>query len=246
MKKTVHVTSSNITLSNRDYYGSYDFFNQLGLSSAVLLHYNELPYVNMNNTSGQSSYKKSKFPRRFFSKKLFKNASNMNFSVCGINAENEITKDKANIIFSTLVNFESLYLRMMEMCPSYIPKYFGGCSLIIDEADSILIDELTNGTILSRPIKTNANEILEYVYDSRINNISEQIVYNEIHRKWPECKDLKLNDVKFMFEEIDMANKTEFTDGKKYSIEEFEVKEKKSLIENLKKSCDDVKQKKEK
>ena len=78
----------------------------------------------------------------------------MHFSVCGIDTNNKITKNKAKIVFSTFVNFECLYLRMMEMCPSYISDYFKKHSLLIDEADSILIDELTNGTILSRSIKT--------------------------------------------------------------------------------------------
>ena len=45
MKKDVHIASSNINLSIRDYYESYHFFKSLGLSSAILLHYNELPYV---------------------------------------------------------------------------------------------------------------------------------------------------------------------------------------------------------
>lgn len=43
MKKTVHIASSNITLANRDYHESYEFFKNLGLKSDVLLHYDELP-----------------------------------------------------------------------------------------------------------------------------------------------------------------------------------------------------------
>lgn len=41
---TVHIASSNIKLSNRDYFNSFEFFKLLGIESAVLLHMNELPY----------------------------------------------------------------------------------------------------------------------------------------------------------------------------------------------------------
>ena len=150
--KTVHIASSNINLSNRDYYESLNFFKQLDLESAVLLHYNELPYINFQNLpNDNNNYQKEFYPEKFFAKKLFNNSSGMNLSVCGIKNQN-IVKERANIVYSTFINFECLYLRLMEMFPSYTNKYFNDCSLLIDEADYILIDELTNGTILSRPM----------------------------------------------------------------------------------------------
>lgn len=66
-KKYVHIASSNIQLSNRDYMESREFFKKLGLSSAVLLHQNELPYY-------EDEAKKRKWKtiiQRFFSKKIF-------------------------------------------------------------------------------------------------------------------------------------------------------------------------------
>lgn len=186
--KTVHITSSNINLSNRDYFESYNFFQTIGLETAVLLHYYELPYINIQNLPNDNNvYKNEFYQRKFFRRSLFKNSSNMNFSVCGINNDNELTKDKANIVFSTFINFESLYLRMMKMCPSYIEKYFRDCSLLIDEADSILIDELTNGTVLSRPLKTNGREILIFVYLCNRDKKEPEFVFNEIKKRWPKC-----------------------------------------------------------
>lgn len=159
----------------------------------------------------------------------------MNFSVCGIGNNNELIKNKANIVFSTFINFESLYLRIMEIYPSYIHKYFNDCSLLIDEADSILIDELTNGTILSRPMNTNGKEILTFVYKCHKNKIDVNQVFNEVKNLWPECADLSINDIKEMYKEIDIVNQPEFTNGKKYSIETIYVKEKsKTLKQNFK------------
>ena len=149
----------------------------------------------------------------------------MNFSVCGIDNENNVTSNKANIIFSTFVNFECLYLKMMEMCPAYITQYFKNCSLLIDEADSILIDELTNGTILSRSLKTNGNEILLFVYQSFLQKKIPKDVFYEVKNKWPKCVDITLNDIVNMYHEIELIQQNEFSNGKKYSIETVEYKE---------------------
>ncbi|KAK8892270.1 hypothetical protein M9Y10_029495 [Tritrichomonas musculus] len=289
MKKTVHITSSNITLANRDYYESYNFFKMLGLKSAVLLHYNELPVnlkskksneeeeenekkknkkmSNENSNETETENKKEKeeannnefaynpefFPKEFFSKKLFQNSSNMNFSVCGINNDNELTNNKANIVFSTFVNFESLYLRLMEIFPGMGNDFFGKCSLIIDEADSILIDEITNGTILSRSMKTNGSEVLKFIYqsyiDKRVNENEDEKenekkaeeVLREVQEKFPKCSDLNIDHIKDMFSQIKLVNQDEFINGKKYSIEKKEVKEKlslKSLFEKSKELID--------
>lgn len=75
---------------------------------------------------------------------------------------------KSDIVFSTFFNFEGWYMRECEEKPSnedYLNDYFKNCCLIIDESDTILIDELTNGTIISREMKSNAIPILEKVYD---------------------------------------------------------------------------------
>lgn len=134
-EKTVSIASSNVRLSNRDYYESFEFFKRI--------HYNELPF---SNNYFQLEIMMTFIQENFTQKNsLFANASN----------NNEISKDKADIAFSTFVNFESLYLRIMEMYPVYIKEYFQKCSLVIDRVDSILVVELTNGTILPRSLKTN-------------------------------------------------------------------------------------------
>lgn len=242
MKKTVHISSSNIALSIRDYYESYEFFQVLGLKSAVLLHYNEMP--NLNNTKNDLAYNEKFFPKEFFDESLFKNSFNMNFPVCGISNENEFTKTRAHVVFSTFLNFESLYLRMMEHFPSFISKYFKQCSLIVDEADSILIDELTNGTILSRSMKTNANDVLFFIYQNRIANRTAEDVLSLVKKKFPKCKDLSIIDIKNMFAQIDLVNQEEFTNGKKYSIETIIEEEKvtiKSIYHNSKEAVGQAK-----
>ena len=234
--KTVHIASSNINLSNRDYYESLNFFKQLDLESAVLLHYNELPYINFQNLpNDNNNYQKEFYPEKFFAKKLFNNSSGMNLSVCGIKNQN-IVKERANIVYSTFINFECLYLRLMEMFPSYTNKYFNDCSLLIDEADYILIDELTNGTILSRPMNTNGEEVLSYVYDCYEQKKDVKNVLRNIKQRWPKCTDLCENDVIEMYKEIDIIQQPEFTNGKKYSIEKINIKEKRK-----KKSLNDIK-----
>ena len=102
-KKTVHIASSNIILSNRDYFDYFHFFRQLGLTSSVLLHQNEIPKF---DDDIQEKY----YPSEFFDPNLFNNSSNMNFSVCGISYDNEITDNKANIVFSTFILSVLLYL----------------------------------------------------------------------------------------------------------------------------------------
>ena len=56
-----------------------------------------------------------------------KNSSKMNFSICGLNLnedDDKSSKKEANVIFSTFVYFECLYLRMMELSPGSVQKYF--------------------------------------------------------------------------------------------------------------------------
>ena len=243
-KKTVHIASSNIILSNRDYFESFHFFRQLGLISSVLLHQNEIPIL---DGKIQEEY----YPREFFNESLFKNSSNLNYSVCGINNENEITENKANIVFSTFINFESLYLRMVQMCPSYINRYFNECSLLIDEADSILIDEITNGTILSRPMKTNGNEILTYIYKKKIENESAEKIYKKVKKKWPKCSDITIDDINYMFQEIDIVHRSDFINGRKYSIEKVSLKNEnknknKNILNEIKRTIENITKKKRK
>lgn len=143
----------------------------------------------------------------------------MNMDVCGLGKK----KNAAQVIFSTFINFEALYLRLMEMQPSAINEYFGQSSLLIDEADSILIDELTNGTILSRPMNSNGKEILIYVYKSKMENKTADEVLRTIKQTWPRCTDITKRDIQTMFKEIELVNTPEFVNGKKYSIEEMKI-----------------------
>ena len=190
MGKTVHIATSNIFLAIRDYYDSFVFFKKLGIKSSILLHKSELPTFSNDNNDNYNNdddtnfkYRKELFPKEFFGDELFENSSGMNIGVCGTGFGTK--KQTASVIYSTFINFESFYLRLMEMRPSIIKTYFENCTLLIDEADSILIDELTNGTILSKPMNTNGKEILIYVYQCKAQNLPPIDVLNGIKKIWP-------------------------------------------------------------
>ncbi|KAK8837492.1 hypothetical protein M9Y10_036489 [Tritrichomonas musculus] len=114
--KTVHIVSSNIKLSNRDYIESFEFFKMLNKKSAVLLHQNELPYydaaINLdeedesNIENEMNELKKNFYPDCYYANEHFENSSKMNFSTCGVDSNNNEYKGKANVVFSTFVNFE--------------------------------------------------------------------------------------------------------------------------------------------
>lgn len=108
--------------------------------------------------------------------------------------------NKSNIIFSTFVNFECFYLKMLEMCPGSIEDYFTHCCLLVDEADSILIDEIANGTIISRSMRSNSTEVLKFVYNMYKDSMSYEDTYKLIksNSKWAICKDLSEENVKTM------------------------------------------------
>ena len=209
--QTVHVVTSNIILANRDYNEYCDFFAKLGLKSVVLVHKNEIP------TKFDDDIKEEHYSNEYFRDDLFKNSMEMNFYACGIASD----KGKADIIFSNLINFESMYLYMTEKYPARVKKYYKKSSLVIDEADLILIDELANGTILSRPMKSNSEEILSYIYKCRCKSkkTKAEKIHSKIIAKWPECTDIKPKDIEIMFQEIDMVNEDQdFVVEKKYVL----------------------------
>ena len=338
MKKTVHITSSNIKLSIRDFEESYSFFKLFNIKTAVLIHDNELPssvrqkfksesqikeqeernkkeddrdqlkkdekndndnefaqnrsekdeeedkkyeeedkeyeeedkkdeenekdevdsffgsksdsYFKLHSQNTRSNLDKY-YDRKYYDPKLFQNSSRMNFSVCGIDDKGEKSSNKAQVIFSTFVNFEYFYLKMIELCPGSIEEKFKEYGLLIDEADSILIDEISNGTIISRSMNSNAIEVLKFVYEQyksicvdqnqKEDSIQEkeqpyEIIFKRIQDKiqekkeWHICANLiTKKHVKQMCEEIDLVHETDYKNGKKYSIVEFEVKNKKKM-----------------
>ncbi|KAK8839804.1 hypothetical protein M9Y10_031512 [Tritrichomonas musculus] len=227
--KNVHIASSNIILANRDYMNSVNYFKNLKpIKSAVLVHDNELPFeLNKEKEWNKDYLDYYKEFDDFYNETLFENSSRMNFSVCGLDNENNLSPIKNRIIFSTFVNFECFYLKMMEACPGSIEDYFSNCVLLIDEADSILIDEITNGTIVSREMKSNAKKVLEFVYDQKKKNKSAKETFNKIVDKWPKCTDLQEKDVEQMYSDIDLVFQDDFKDGIRYSIESKVVKNKK-------------------
>ena len=199
-------------------------------------------YFELNTESDKTVYSKYYYNDDFdyYNEEQFYNSSKMNFAVCGLDCDNNIPRNKPNIIFSTFVNFECFYLKLLELSPGYIDDYYGKCALLIDEADSILIDEITNGTIVSRDIKSNSKEILKFVYDQRLAKVSAKKTFKIILEKWPECTDLSIKDIEQMYSEVDIVNNKEFENGKKYSIEEIKVKNYKRMKKLIKETLNVV------
>ena len=232
----VHVVSSNIKLSKRDYLESKDFFYKLDCRPSVLLHKSELVKEDLETENENPNNYDKKFPDKYFSNDKFENSSRMNYIACGLDNNNNYKSGKhKKIIFSTLVNFECFYLHMMENCPGFINKYFDKCVLLIDEADSILIDEITNGTIISREMKSNARNVLSEVYNDYLNKKTAEEAFNKVI-KMPLCKKITLKDIEQMYKEIATVQSEEFSHGKKYSIEKITVKNPKRIKNMLKKT----------
>ncbi|KAK8881401.1 hypothetical protein M9Y10_004137 [Tritrichomonas musculus] len=196
----------------------------------------------VKSTDDVKSVKDERYPDAYFADDLFENPLQMNFAACGLDYSNNVVK-AANVIFSTFVNFECFYLHMMENCPGHIGKYFKKCSLLIDEVDSILIDEITNGTIVSREMRTNAKEVLSIVYNNYKEDIfggrkslkrSIEDTLNQL-KEMPSCDGITEEDVKQMYKEIKLVNSEKFSNGKKYIIETFHVKNNQRIKNMMKK-----------
>ena len=75
---------------------------------------------------------------------------------------------KNKIIYSTSFNFEATYLTLSEKNP--FEQLLSNTICIIDEADGMLIDDLSNGTTISKPILSTVEPVIEKVYDIAENN----------------------------------------------------------------------------
>ena len=211
MKKIVHIVSSNVYLTNRDYNESYQYFKNIGIRSTALLHYNEVPIYSKQKLAPY--IRVDNYGREFFGEELFNNSMNINFSVCD-------KSKNAQIIFSTITNFECYYLYMSEKRNGSFDDYYRNAVLIIDEADSILIDEITNGTIISKPLKSNSQKVLTFAYKEYLKNnqIEKEELLSLLKNKFSECANIEPEDVDLMLKEIRLVNDENsiFVYGKKY------------------------------
>ena len=171
--KSVQIVTSNIHLAKRDYVESHKFYNIFKITSSVLLHKNEKKEpANMKDKDFLINYREA-FNDSNFNDDQFENSLKMNFPVCGFGNNKKIIDNCPKIVYSTVTNFEALYLTMTEYLPmKEINEIFGQKILLIDEADTILIDDLANGTILSRPIQSNAEQLLTFVYQCKMGKLS--------------------------------------------------------------------------
>lgn len=221
---TVHIATSNIILAARDFEKAYGYYVNCEKKAhtilskpqrpSILLHQHELQYIN----EFLNSHKIDDMPEKelFYGLDNFKNSTSMNLTVC---EQNEKKKYYSNIIYSTFLNFEAFFLSQSEKDPYHIPNYISNCYLIIDEADTILIDELTNGTILSKPMKSNAVEVLNFVYQNYKSKDDAPKILELIKTNFPECKnDINIDHVNRMFSDIDKVRSKNFTIGKAYTI----------------------------
>ena len=221
--KSVHIATSNIKLACRDYLDGYSFFNHAKAKTAVLLHEKELSTLQHLAVKESNIDELAYSDPDLYDHELFNNPSSLNIQVFS----------KAKILFSTFLNLEGLYLRLMEDDPREVKKIFNNSVLIIDEADNILIDELSNGTILSKPMKSNSVEILKYVYDSQDgpNKAEPNEVLEYIHNNFPECTDITIDHVNELINEVELVKSDEYREGKKYIIQERNVMENEDIEE---------------
>ena len=151
--KKVDIVTSNIKLAFRDHNEKDKFGNQeiywidKGANIGVLAHDNEFEAENKKKIS-KNKYEKYR---------NFDNSTGMNIEEAS----------RLDITYSTLLNFEAFYLYLLENNPKYLKKHYKNRVLLIDEADTLLIDEITNGTIISKPVKSNQDEILKYIFMNR-------------------------------------------------------------------------------
>ncbi|KAK8865011.1 hypothetical protein M9Y10_010540 [Tritrichomonas musculus] len=211
MGKRVHIVTSNIVLACRDYEKSYNYFTSCKFTPSILLHQSEFDQIKCKD---KSHYYPETNPKAFYHESAFNNPSTMNLRVF----DKGYFKYHSEIIFSTFFNFEGWYLRANEEHPIQLQEYLEDCYLIIDESDTILIDELTNGTIIAREMKSNGAEILQKVFELYVDMKKEAPeILKEINKLWPECDDVKLENVVSMINDIKYALK--FKKGEKYIIE---------------------------
>ena len=240
MGKTVHIVTSNIVLACRDYEKSFDYFAECNFKTAILLHKTEYEKIECDN---KSKYYPKSNKHDFYSDGWFDEKSNMNIKIC---KKTKYSK-KCDIIYSTFFNFEGWYLRECEKHPMQMEDYFKDAYLIIDEADTILIDELTNGTIIAREMKSTGIDVLTkvfnlYLTDEEMNNLkqknspqhmnspSKQELNMAERKKCPkqildelkkdkslDCSEITENDILSMLYDIDSA--LSFDEWTKYIIE---------------------------
>lgn len=118
----------------------------------------------------------------------------MNISVCMENS-------RANIIYSTFLNFEAFYLNQHERNPNNIATYMNNCYLLIDGAYTILIDEFTKNKFV-------------YYYTRGFDKPDK--LFTLVKEHYPECVDLTIDHIKKMFSDIDKVRNKDFFEGNKY------------------------------
>ena len=137
----VHIITHNINLSFRDFMESQSFYKIFKIKSDFLCHKEE-----------QNMLVKD-IENHIYKQNEFKDPLDINTNVL----------NDSNIIYSTAFNFEGSYLTFMEKHPGYCPLSNTIC--LVDEADSMLIDEINNGTTISKPIFSDVEEAISKIYE---------------------------------------------------------------------------------
>lgn len=201
----VHVVTSNIRLSCRDFENIGSKFNRAKkIKAAMLLHENEVP--------DNSALFPQENPSDFYHHKRFENAMNMNECV--------MTDSNVRIIFSTLMNFEAYYLKRAQYQRGQADKELANTYLIVDEADTVLIDELTNGTILSKPLNSNATEILSVIFKHHQENLSTEEILGKLKESFLECRSYTEKDLNEILKDLETS--LTYHEGDRYIIKKVQ------------------------
>ena len=141
----IHIITHSIDLACDGFYMAYNFIDKLGKKCRLLLDQNEknsLFYLKEEKFQKSGLFKDEKFEKD----PLLLNRDAL----------------KGDIIFSTAFNFEAAYLSELEKSPKANLLHKTIC--LIDEADSLLLDEKFYGTTISKPIKSNVEDAITTIY----------------------------------------------------------------------------------
>ena len=146
-KKKVHIITNTIDLAITAYIKLQNILSKCDNFKNIKPHL-LISKEKLDSSNDLEEYMK------FFDKKYFDESINLNTKIC--------LEKKFSIIISTAFNFEAAYLTLIDKNPNL--DFFNNTVCLIDEADSILIDDLDFGTTISKPIKSDVEDAIKTIY----------------------------------------------------------------------------------
>ena len=176
----VHIITHNIMLSYRDYRRSYQFYQGFGIESDILFHKQEHKRLSAGeNQIEDDSYDDNddgdddeSMQQQNYIDKLtdpYKDKYNDDDFELPLDLNSKVLHyddKRGRVIYSTAFNFEASFLVYKEKYPK--KDLLKNTICIIDEADSMLLDDINNGTTISKPIQSEVEEAIPEIYEFAI------------------------------------------------------------------------------